>query len=73
MSYAYTVPASYVDLVTSYGSGIAANILRDAEFVKYVKAAVLMDPICFMLHLPGVAYNFVSQRSSDLTTNFIED
>ena len=25
-----------------------------------VKAAVLMDPICFLLHLPDVCYNFVS-------------
>ena len=43
-----------------YGSGIAANILRDPETARYVKSALLMDPISFMLHLPHVAYNFVS-------------
>ena len=56
----------------SYGSGIAANMLRDSEVAKYVKSAVLMDPICFMLHMPDVAYNFVSRRSSTLRKGVCE-
>lgn len=43
-----------------YGTAIAATILRSTKLSKQVKAAVLMDPICFLLHLPDVAYNFVS-------------
>lgn len=34
-------------------------MLRDKAFAKRIEATVLMDPICFMLHLPDVAYNFV--------------
>ncbi|KAK5164396.1 uncharacterized protein LTR77_010092 [Saxophila tyrrhenica] len=33
-------------------------MLRDETLAKRIKATVLMDPICFMLHLPDVAYNF---------------
>ena len=45
----------------SFGSAIAASILRKPDFSKRVEAAVLIDPICFLLHLPNVAYNFVSR------------
>ncbi len=48
----------------SYGTAIAASIIRDPAFAGRVRAAVLMDPICFLLHLPDVAYNFVSLLSS---------
>ncbi len=36
-------------------------MLRDKEFAERIEATVLMDPICFMLHLPDVAYNFVGR------------
>ncbi|KAH9840475.1 hypothetical protein Tdes44962_MAKER01675 [Teratosphaeria destructans] len=47
----------------SYGTAIAANLLRtDSALSKRVKAAVLMDPICFLLHLPDVCYNFANEH-----------
>lgn len=42
----------------SYGTAIASNMLQHQLFEDRIKAAVLMDPICFGLHLPDVAYNF---------------
>lgn len=54
---------------TRYGSALAASILRDPVFSKSVRAAVLMDPICFLLHLPDVAYNFVSLRAQQVALN----
>lgn len=46
----------------SYGTAIASNILRHPHFHGRVRGAVLMDPICFLLHLPDVAYNFTRRR-----------
>ena len=54
-----------------YGSGIAANMLRDEETAGYVKSAILMDPISFMLHLPHVAYNFVSIQPQAHSMRFL--
>lgn len=48
----------------SYGSAIAASMIRDPRFSDPIKAALLLDPICFMLHLPDIAYNFVSYSCS---------
>lgn len=53
----------------SYGTAIAATILRDPVFSLNVKAAILLDPICFLLHLPDVAFNFVSRSLSDLQSS----
>jgi pimeloyl-ACP methyl ester carboxylesterase len=51
-----------------YGSAIAATILRDPTFpTTSIKMAILLDPISFMLHLPDVAYNFVSYPQIYLT------
>ncbi|QIW95744.1 hypothetical protein AMS68_001262 [Peltaster fructicola] len=46
----------------SYGTAIASTILRDPVFSLRVKAAMLLDPICFLLHLPDVAYNFTRRK-----------
>ncbi|KAF2766914.1 hypothetical protein EJ03DRAFT_344871 [Teratosphaeria nubilosa] len=47
----------------SYGTAVAANLLRNnSALCKRVKAAVLMDPICFLLHLPDVCYNFTRRE-----------
>lgn len=43
----------------SYGTIIAAHILRDPMLSSRVSASLLVDPIPFLLHLPAVAYNFV--------------
>ena len=43
----------------SYGTIVAAHMLRDPEVSKRVTAWFFADPIPFLLHLPPVAYNFV--------------
>ncbi|KAH8102381.1 Alpha/Beta hydrolase protein [Cristinia sonorae] len=46
----------------SYGTVLAAHILKDPVLSARVKAWQLVDPIPFLLHLPAVAYNFVYRR-----------
>jgi len=41
----------------SLGTAVCAWIIKEAR--KYVGGCVLIDPICFLLHYPDVAYNFV--------------
>lgn len=43
----------------SYGTIIAAHMLRDSELSQRVSASLMVDPIPFLLYLPSVAYNFV--------------
>lgn len=53
---------SFQDVVLvghSYGTIIAAHMLRDPVLSTRVVASLLVDPIPFLLHLPAVAYNFV--------------
>ncbi|KAI8055863.1 hypothetical protein BDF22DRAFT_672576 [Syncephalis plumigaleata] len=53
----------------SLGSTIVAGMCRHAR--KRVAAAVLVDPICFLLHLPTVAYGFVHRRPARANERFI--
>ncbi|CCM05133.1 uncharacterized protein FIBRA_07341 [Fibroporia radiculosa] len=46
----------------SYGTVLAAHILRDPIFSKRVVSMLLVDPIPFLLYLPGVAHNFVYRQ-----------
>lgn len=48
----------YVLTAHSYGTAIAAHILRNGKS-QQVKSVVLMDPIPILLHLPDVAFNFL--------------
>nr|POE74322.1 hypothetical protein CFP56_70797 [Quercus suber] len=48
----------------SFGTAVVANMLRDPEFSTRIKASLLMDPICFLLHLPDVAFNFTRRLPS---------
>lgn len=43
----------------SYGTVVAAHMLRSPELAPRVAAWLFVDPIPFLLHLPAVAYNFV--------------
>lgn len=43
----------------SYGTVLAAHILRDPDFSRRVVSSLLVDPIPFLLYLPSVAFNFV--------------
>ncbi|KAI0341006.1 alpha/beta-hydrolase [Trametopsis cervina] len=49
----------YVVCGHSYGTVVAAHMLRDPMTSQHVAGLVLVDPIPFLLHLPSVAYNFV--------------
>ncbi|KAL8300119.1 hypothetical protein RB593_009800 [Gaeumannomyces tritici] len=42
----------------SYGSVLTTHILRDMELGAQVSAAVLIDPVSLLLHMPEVAFNF---------------
>lgn len=42
----------------SYGSVLTTHILRDTELGAQVSAAVLVDPVSLLLHMPDVAFNF---------------
>ncbi|RKP24297.1 hypothetical protein SYNPS1DRAFT_17418 [Syncephalis pseudoplumigaleata] len=53
----------------SLGSTVVAGMCRHAR--KRVAAAVLIDPICFLLHLPAVAHGFVRRRPTRANERFI--
>ncbi|KAH9848920.1 Alpha/Beta hydrolase protein [Lenzites betulinus] len=46
----------------SYGTVVAAHMLREPALCSRVSAWLLVDPIPFLLHLPPVAYNFVYRQ-----------
>jgi pimeloyl-ACP methyl ester carboxylesterase len=46
----------------SYGTVIVAHMLRSPELGHRITAALLIDPIPFLLHLPNVAYNFLYRQ-----------
>ncbi|KAI0083186.1 hypothetical protein BDY19DRAFT_998779 [Irpex rosettiformis] len=50
---------SYTVIGHSYGTVIAAHMLRSPAFSSHVASWILVDPIPFLLHQPSVAYNFV--------------
>lgn len=45
----------------SYGTVISTHLLKSPETRSLIGPVVLVDPVCFMLHLPDVAYNFTSR------------
>lgn len=46
----------------SYGSIIAAHLLKSDLFTPLIGPTVFIDPVSFLLHLPDVAYNFIARR-----------
>lgn len=46
----------------SYGSAISKFILSDQDLRPKVASALFVDPVCFLLHTPDVAYNFTARR-----------
>ena len=46
----------------SYGSIIAAHLLKSDPFATLIGPTVFIDPVSFLLHLPDVAYNFIARR-----------
>ena len=54
--------SKFVLVSHSYGSIIAAHLLKSDRFTQLVGPAVFIDPVSFLLHLPDVAYNFIARR-----------
>ncbi|KAH7168459.1 hypothetical protein DER46DRAFT_528048 [Fusarium sp. MPI-SDFR-AT-0072] len=48
----------------SYGSVVAAQLLRDPMICMNIGPVMFIDPVSFLLHLPDVAYNFICRRPS---------
>jgi hypothetical protein len=44
-----------------YGSVVAAQLLRNPNVSQNIGPVLFIDPVSFLLHLPDVAYNFVSR------------
>jgi pimeloyl-ACP methyl ester carboxylesterase len=53
---------SYVVCGHSYGTVIAAYMMREPTFAEDAAGWILVDPIPFLLHQPSVAYNFVYRQ-----------
>ncbi|KAF5974756.1 hypothetical protein FBULB1_7627 [Fusarium bulbicola] len=49
----------------SYGSVVAAQLLRDPKTSTSIGPVVFIDPVSFLLHLPDVAYNFICRLPSE--------
>ncbi|KAJ5337394.1 hypothetical protein MYU51_020379 [Penicillium brevicompactum] len=54
--------ARFVLVSHSYGSIIAAHLLKSDRFAPLVGPTVFIDPVSFLLHLPDVAYNFIARQ-----------
>jgi pimeloyl-ACP methyl ester carboxylesterase len=48
----------------SYGTVISTHLLKSPHTAPLLGPVVLVDPICFLLHLPDVAYNFTARQPS---------
>ncbi|GIZ36538.1 hypothetical protein CKM354_000000900 [Cercospora kikuchii] len=48
----------FVLISHSYGSVIATNVLHNSDLQPRISSMVFVDPVCFLLHNPDVAYNF---------------
>lgn len=46
----------------SYGSVIAAHLLKSDLFATLIGPIIFIDPVAFLLHLPDVAYNFTARQ-----------
>lgn len=46
----------------SYGTVISTHLLQSAMTTNLAGPVLLIDPVCFMLHLPDVAYNFTCRK-----------
>ncbi|OQN97002.1 hypothetical protein B0A48_16976 [Cryoendolithus antarcticus] len=56
----------------SYGTALASTLLRDPLWTPRMKATMLMDPICFLLHLPNIAYNFTRRPPHNAAEHMLQ-
>ncbi|KAI2638450.1 Alpha/Beta hydrolase protein [Xylaria nigripes] len=46
----------------SYGTVLATHMLKSPGLNARIESIVLVDPVCILLHLPDVAYNFTRRK-----------
>ncbi|GAP84238.1 putative alpha beta hydrolase fold family protein [Rosellinia necatrix] len=46
----------------SYGTALATHMLKSPSLNPRIQSVVLVDPVCILLHLPHVAYNFTRRK-----------
>ncbi|KAI1158485.1 hypothetical protein F5B18DRAFT_85720 [Nemania serpens] len=46
----------------SYGTVLATHMLKSPSLGPRIQSLVLVDPVCILLHLPDVAYNFTRRK-----------
>ncbi|KAI0549647.1 hypothetical protein F4679DRAFT_260892 [Xylaria curta] len=46
----------------SYGTALATHMIKSPSLSPRVQSIVLVDPVCILLHLPDVAYNFTRRK-----------
>lgn len=46
----------------SYGTALATHMLKSPRLGPRIQSLVLVDPVCILLHLPDVAYNFTRRK-----------
>ena len=46
----------------SYGTVIATHVLHNKVLQPKISSVLLIDPVCFLLHNPDVAYNFTVRK-----------
>lgn len=54
-----------IKLLSRYGSVVSTHLLHTPHIAAKIGPIILIDPVTFLLHLPDVAFNFVSLRSPD--------
>ncbi|CAG8117463.1 unnamed protein product [Penicillium nalgiovense] len=54
--------SKFVLVSHSYGSIIAAHLLKSDRFAPFIGPTVFIDPVTFLLHLPDVAFNFIARQ-----------
>lgn len=54
--------SKFVLVSHSYGSIIAAHLLKSNRSAPLIGPTVFIDPVSFLLHLPDVAYNFIARQ-----------
>ncbi|KAI1329779.1 Alpha/Beta hydrolase protein [Xylariaceae sp. FL0255] len=52
----------FVTIGHSYGTVLAAYLLNSALLNPRVDSVLLIDPVCLLLHLPDVAFNFTRRK-----------
>ncbi|KAK5636950.1 hypothetical protein RRF57_012662 [Xylaria bambusicola] len=46
----------------SYGTVLATHMLKSPSLSPRIQSVILIDPVCILLHLPDVAYNFTRRK-----------